>query len=142
MFAPCPNVTVAARQLTELAACCNTTSNPEPTYCAIAAYIGSCDRPDIGFADAVRATLEEGNAPNFDLPKDAYFDAGDTAADMPTHKPYAALNTPVSTPDDRKRGWSSALFPTESRAGMAHPPSSRTAIELQWRRICLVLHLQ
>jgi hypothetical protein len=114
MFAPCPNVTVAARQLTELAARCNTTSNPEPTYCAIAAYRGSWDRPHIGFANAVGTTLEEGSAPNFDLPKDAYFDASDIAAGRPTHKPHAALNTPVSTHDDRKRGWSSALFPTES----------------------------
>jgi hypothetical protein len=82
MFAPCPNVTLAARQLTQFAERCNTASKPEPSWCAIAAYRGSWDRPDIGFADAVRATLEGGNAPNFDLPKDAYFDASDIASDM------------------------------------------------------------
>jgi hypothetical protein len=73
-LAPCPNVTFVARQLTQLVERCNTTSNPDPTYCAIAAYRGSRDRPDTGFADAVRATAEGGSAPNFDLPKDAYFD--------------------------------------------------------------------
>ena len=114
MFAPCPNVTLAARQLTRLVERCNTTSKPDPAYCAIAAYRGSWDRPDIGFADAVRATLEEGNAPNLDLSKDAYFDASDIASDMPTLKPHAALSTPVSRPDDRMRGWSSALLRTKS----------------------------
>ena len=96
MFAPCPNVTLAARQLTRLVERCNATSKPDPDYCAIAAYRGSWDRPDIGFADAVRATVEEGNTPNLDLPKDAYFDASDIASDMPTRKPHAALSTPVS----------------------------------------------
>src|SRR5207244_13568123 len=76
-FAPCPNVAIAARQLTQLVERCNTTSKPDPASCAIPAYRDSWDRPDTGFADAVRATVEQGNAPNFDLPKDAYFDAGD-----------------------------------------------------------------
>src|SRR5882724_8161602 len=114
MFAPCPNVTLAARQLTQLVERCKTTSNPDPTYCAVAAYRGSWDRPDIGFADAVRATVEEDTAPNIDLPKDAYFDASDIASDIPTRKPHAALSAPVSKPDDRTRGWSSASFPTKS----------------------------
>jgi hypothetical protein len=51
MFAPCPNVTHAARQLTQLVERCSTASKPDPSYCAIAAYRGSWDRPDIGFAD-------------------------------------------------------------------------------------------
>jgi hypothetical protein len=41
MFAPCPNVTLAARQLTQLVERCKTTSNPDPAYCAVAAYRGS-----------------------------------------------------------------------------------------------------
>jgi hypothetical protein len=114
MFAPCPNVTPAARQLTELVERCNTTAKPDPTYCAIAAYRGSWGQPDIGFADAVRATVEQGTAPNFDLPKDAYFDASDIASDIPTRRPQAALKTPGSISDDLRRGWSSALFPTKS----------------------------
>jgi hypothetical protein len=112
-FAPCPNVAIAARQLTLLVERCNTTSKPDPTYCAIGAYRGSWDRPDIGFADAVRATVEDGNAPNLDLPKDAYFDASDIASDIPTRKPYVAPSMPGSQSDDRTRGWLSALFPTK-----------------------------
>jgi|SRR5215470_8530653 len=80
MFAPCPNVTLAARQLTRLVERWNTTLKLNTTYRAIAAYRWSWDWPDIGFADAVRATVEEGNAPNFDLPNDAYFDASDIAS--------------------------------------------------------------
>jgi hypothetical protein len=114
MFAPCPNVTLAARQLTQLVERCKTTSNPDPAYCAVAAYRGSWNRPDIGFADAVRATVEEGTAPNIDLPKDAYFDARDIASAIPTGEPDAALTTPEPQSDDRTRGWSSALFLTKS----------------------------
>jgi len=114
MFAPCPNVTLAVRQLTRLVERCNTTSNPDPTHCAVAAYSGSWDRPDIGFADAVRATVEEGTAPNIDLPKDAYFDATDIASVIPPRQPPVAPSAPVSQGDDRTRGWLSALFPTKS----------------------------
>jgi hypothetical protein len=60
LFAPCPNITLAARQLAQLVERCKTTSNPDPIYCAIAAYRGSWDRPDSRFADAVRATVEKG----------------------------------------------------------------------------------
>jgi hypothetical protein len=112
-FAPCPNVAIGARQLTQLVERCKTTSKPDPTYCAIAAYRGSWGRPDIGFADAVRATVEEGNAPNVGLPKDAYFDANDIASDIPTRKSHAAQSTPGSQSDDRTRAWLSALFPTK-----------------------------
>jgi len=54
VFASCPNVRLAARQLTRLVERCNTTSKPDPSYCTIATGRGSSDRPDIGFADAVR----------------------------------------------------------------------------------------
>ena len=135
MFAPCPNVTLAARQLTQLVERCNKTSNPDPTYCAVAAYRGSWDRPDIGFADAVRATVDEGNAPNLDLPKDAYFDATDIASNLPTRKPHAGLSTPGSQSEDRSRGWSSALFPTKSTkaevTSAGEQDGDRTAKELR-----------
>jgi hypothetical protein len=114
MFAPCPNVTFAARQLTQLIERCKRTSKPDPTYCAIAAYRGSWDWPDIGFAYAVRATVEEGTAPNIDLPKDAYFDATDMASNIPTRKPHVAPSTREPQSDDLTRGWSGALFPTKS----------------------------
>jgi hypothetical protein len=111
LFAPCPNITLAARQIRQLAERCKTTSKLGPIYCAIAAYRGSWHRPDTRFADAVRATVEKGNAPNFDMPKDAYFDASDIASDAPTPDPHAALTAPPPTPNDRARGWASGLFP-------------------------------
>jgi hypothetical protein len=113
MFAPCPNITLAARQLARLLERCKTASKPDPIYCAIAAYRGSWDRPDTRFADAVRTTVEKGNAPNFDMPMDAYFDASDIASETLTAGPHPLLTTPASMPDDRVRGWSSALFPTK-----------------------------
>src|SRR5215813_13152004 len=39
IFAPCPNITLAARQITQLAERCKTTSKPDPLYCAVAAYM-------------------------------------------------------------------------------------------------------
>lgn len=113
MFAPCPNITAAARQISKFAERCKATSNANPIYCAIAAYRGSWDRPDAGFADAVRITVEKGNAPNFDMPKDAYFDPNDVTLETVTPRPHPALTAPAMTSDDRKRGWSSALFPAK-----------------------------
>jgi hypothetical protein len=86
-------------------------ANPDPTYCAVAAYRGAWDRPDTRFADAVRATVEKGNAPNFEIPKDAYFDGSDVASEPPASARLAAATAPGSQVDDRMRGWSSALFP-------------------------------
>ena len=111
MFAPCPNITLAAHQIVQLVERCKATSKPDPIYCAVAAYHGSWDRPETRFADAVLATIKKGNAPNFDMPKDAYLDADDVAADATPAHQRAALTTPVLTIDDRERGWSSALFP-------------------------------
>jgi hypothetical protein len=125
VFAPCPNITLAARQITQLGGRCRTASRPDPIYCAIAAYRGSWDRPDTRFADAVRTTVEKGNVPNFDLPKDAYFDASDIASGTAISGTNAGLTTLERTPDDRARGWSSALFPAKS------PKPDSTSAEVQ-----------
>jgi hypothetical protein len=110
MFAPCPNVMLAAAQITQFLERCKAASKPDPVYCAVAAYHGSWDRPDTWFANAVRATVKKGNAPNFQMPKDAYLDG---VADLPPAGQHAALTTSVLTLDDRERGWSSALFPAK-----------------------------
>jgi hypothetical protein len=112
-FVPCANITMAARQLAQLVERCKTTSKPDPIYCAIAAYRGSWHRPDTRFAEAVRTTVEKGNAPNLDMPKDAYFDGSDIASDTAMPGPHAGVGTPERTHDDRERGWSSALFPAK-----------------------------
>jgi hypothetical protein len=126
MFAPCPNITAAARLISKFAERCKATSNANPIYCAIAAYRGSWDRPDAGFADAVRITVEKGNAPNFDMPKDAYFDSNDITFETVTPRTHPALTAPEMTSDDRERGWSSALFsakPAKPESTSADAPS-------------------
>src|SRR5262249_5854388 len=127
---PCPNITLAARQITQLAERCKTISKPDPLYCAVAAYHGSWDRPDTQFADAVRATVEKGNAPDFGRPKDAYFDARDIASETQIPGPHAALTTSAPTPDDRARAWSSALFPVRPATPTTHRRTCRTAMRL------------
>ena len=111
LFAPCPNITLGARRLAQFTLRCKTASKPDPTYCAIAAYRGSWDRPDMPFADAVRASVEKGNTPNFEMPRDAYFDGSDLAFEPPPTDPHAAPQSPGAGLGDRMRGWSSALFP-------------------------------
>jgi hypothetical protein len=124
MFAQCPNITLAARQIAQLAERCKTASKAAPIYCAIAAYRGSWDRPDNRFADAVRATVEKGNAPNLDMRQDGYFDGSDVASETLTPGPHAALSAPALTADDRERGWSSGLFPAKPT-----PPNGISADE-------------
>jgi hypothetical protein len=82
MFVPCANITFAALQITQFTERCKRIPRlkADPTYCGIAAYRGSWERPDNKFADAVRATVEKGNAPNLDMPNDAYFDPNDVAS--------------------------------------------------------------
>jgi len=113
LFAPCPNITLGARRLAQLIRRCKTASAPDPTYCAIAAYRGSWERPDTRFADTVRATVEKGNAPNFEMPTDAYFDGNNSASETSTTSARAALTSRELQLDDHMRGWSSALFPTK-----------------------------
>jgi hypothetical protein len=113
MFEPCSNIATAAKEITLHAAHCTALPRlkTDPIYCAIAAYHGSWDRPDTRFADAVRATVENSNAPNLDMPKDAHPDPDEIAPDTLTAAPHAAFSAPAATSDDRERGWSSALFP-------------------------------
>jgi hypothetical protein len=126
MFAPCPNITVAARQIAQLSERCRTIPRfkGDPVHCAIAAYHGSWDQPDNGFADAVRASAAKGDAPNFDMPKGTNFDLGDVgvAISPPVLNATAA---PSIAPDDRQRGWSSALFP--AKAQPFDRPSTKTS---------------
>jgi hypothetical protein len=77
MFAPCSNITVAARQIAELAERCKTPPyfNSNPIYCAIAAHRGSSDHPDNAFADAVRTSVANNDAPDFEMPADTGGDA-------------------------------------------------------------------
>ena len=124
MFAPCSNITIAARQLEQLAERCKTSRHvsSNPMYCAIAAYRGSWERPDNAFADAVRTSVANNDAPDFEMPKRTDV----TTAAIPSARRPAFHDTAMATPaapDDRERARLSPLFPVKSR------PSERPPID-------------
>jgi hypothetical protein len=114
MFAPCINITTAARQIAQLGERCKTSPRfkGDPIYCAIAAFHSASDRPDNVFADAVRMSVEKGDAPDFEMPADTDFDFADVGSAVPPAL-HDATAAPIIAPDDRQRGWSSALFPAK-----------------------------
>ena len=125
---PCRNVAMAASQLTKLATRCK--AHPrfktDPNLCAVAAYRGSWDRPDVKFATDVAATAAKGDAPNFDMPRGTSTEIFDTADDAPsdTGTPIVDITTTFA---DQARSWSSALFPTKSKPpteGSEHIPTA------------------
>jgi len=116
MFVPCSNITIAARQIAQLAEHCKTSPHVsgDPIYCAIAAYRGSWERPDNSFADAVRTSVANNDAPDFEMP--ARTDVN--AAEVHSARPPAFHDTamaPPAAPDDRERARLSPLFPVKSR---------------------------
>jgi hypothetical protein len=124
MFAPCSNITIAARQIAQLAERCKTSThfNGNPIYCAIAAYRGSWEQPDNAFADAVRTSVANNDAPDFEMP--ARTDV--SAAEVRSARRPAFHNTAMAAPaapDDRERARLSPLFPVKSR------PSERPRID-------------
>jgi hypothetical protein len=124
MFAPCSNITVAARQIAQLAEHCKTPPhvNGDPIYCAIAAYHGSWKRPDKAFADAVRTSVANNDAPDFEMPAWTELKAAEIrSARQPAFHDTAMA--PPAAPDDRERARLSPLFPVKSR------PSDRQPID-------------
>jgi hypothetical protein len=116
MFTPCLNISMAARQITQLVNRCKSVSpvKANPIRCAIAAYRGSWDRPDNKFAYAVQTSVAKGDAPNFDMPDDSYVASGDVAPESALAG-QRSVTTPSVTLDDQQQGWSSALFPARSQ---------------------------
>jgi hypothetical protein len=80
-FLPCPNMAAAARQINQLTARreASSQSDSDRTFCGIVAYRGSWERPNTAFARAVRATVANDDAPNFDMPKETGIEAGSTS---------------------------------------------------------------
>jgi len=137
MFMPCANITTAAQQITDLAERCKTTSGlpGDRTLCAVAAYHGTWEQPDTTFAAAVIASVQTGDAPNFDMPDENASQSTDLAAATATVRSL----TSGAQSDDSHAAWSSALFPSKKQqpndastgeAGDNHaaddPHSSRT----------------
>ena len=114
MFAPCSNIAIAAHQFAQLAERCAVSPpvNGPPVYCAIAAWHGSWEHPDSTFAKAVRTSVVNGYAPDFEMPANTKIDV---AGDVSTVRAHDVTATPLPASDDRERAWSSALFPEKSR---------------------------
>jgi Transglycosylase SLT domain len=116
IFTPCPNISMAARQITQLVERCKTVSSfkADPIHCAIAAYGGSWDRPDNKFADMVVTSAANGDAPNFDMTDDTDVGTGEFVPEARDTRQHPSTLSPRA-PDDQQRGWSSALFPPRSQ---------------------------
>ncbi len=127
MFAPCSNITSAARQIAQLAELCRASSRSkgDPIHCAVAAWRSSWDRPDNGFADAVSTSVAKNDAPDFEMPSGAGIETADSGSSrQPARDAATALPT---APDDRERALQSALFPVTSGAS-GHSPTAAPAI--------------
>jgi hypothetical protein len=134
MFAPCSNITIAARQIAQLAEHCKTSPHfsGNPIYCAIAVYHGSWDRPDNAFADAVRTSVMNNDAPDFEMRAET---GGDAAKVRSARQPafHDTAMAPPSAPDDRERARLSPLFPVKSRPSDVRSSMIRQEIDLQSR---------
>jgi hypothetical protein len=115
-FLPCRNIAMAATQLAKLSERCKTHPRlkSDPTFCAVAVYRDSWDKPDVDFADAVEISFVRGNAPNFDISNDTGIEFLDIASDTPAPPADGASPESARVLEERKRGWSSALFPIRS----------------------------
>jgi hypothetical protein len=131
MFLPCRNVAIAAQRIARLADRCKTHPRlkADPTFCGVAVYRGSWQRPDVKFAEAVAATVEKGDAPNFDMPRDANIELLDIGSEtLPPPNDFPLASGPAL--EERARGWSSALFPStpqQSRNEPGNVPDHPTA---------------
>jgi hypothetical protein len=116
MFMPCPNISMAARQVAQLVDRCKAVPSfkVDPVHCAIAAYRGSWDHPDNMFADAVAMSAANGDAPNFDMTDNTEVGSGELVPEARIAGQHASTSSP-GAPDDQQRGWSSALFPPRSK---------------------------
>jgi hypothetical protein len=133
MFLPCRNVAIAAQRIAKLADRCkgHPRLKTDPNFCAVAVYRGSWQQPDVKFAQAVAATVAKGDAPNFDMPKDATIELLDIGSDTPPPSDDSLLGS-ISASEERDRGWSSALFPSNPQQSANEPnnaPSDRPAAE-------------
>ena len=126
-FLPCPNIAAAAHEINQLTARCeaNPGSKADPTFCAIAAYHGSWERPDRAFARAVRTSVANDDAPNFDMPKETGTDMRDALLGVSSESSAVPPSRLDRAMDDADRAWSSALFPAKpERSDHAANPSS------------------
>jgi hypothetical protein len=132
MLMPCPNISIAARQITQLTDRCKVTPRftANSIHCAIAAYRGSWDHPDNKFAGAVLISVTTGDAPNFDMPDEIESRSNDGAAEAPVARQRIFTARPAAS-DDQQQAWSSTLFPARSKQLVGTNSSSADADRLQ-----------
>src|SRR5262245_8362897 len=88
-----------------------------------AVYRGSWQRPDVKFAEAVAATIAKGDAPNFDMPRDANIELLDIGSEtLPPSNDFPLASG--SALEERERGWSSALFPSNPQQSINQPSNA------------------
>jgi hypothetical protein len=135
MFMPCPNISMAARQITRLSERCKASASftGDSIHCAIATYRGSWDRPDNKFADAVLASVAKGDAPNFDM-SDEVESRADAVAAVPSIAGHRVSTAGSTGLDDQEQAWSSALFPARSKQVSDTSSNSPAADRLQESR--------
>ena len=127
---PCRNVAMAAVQISKHIGRCK--AHPrlkaDPTFCSVAVYRGSWERPDVKFATDVAASVAKGDAPNFDMPRGTSTEIFDTADDSPSdiRAPVVDITSAFA---EQARSWSSALFPPKPKPSKSEPESS-TAVRL------------
>ena len=91
---------------------------------------------DNGFADAVRTTVANDDAPDFEMPAGTEIDTADigTSQQLALHDMAPAAPS-VPTPDDHERARQSPLFPVMSgpsnQPPSDHPASDRPAADEQ-----------
>lgn len=126
VFVPCWNVAIAAQQITNLISHCAARPQNTAILCAVAAYRGSWEKPDIKFAAAVAKSLVKKDAPNFDMPKGTSSDLLEVASgtlsrslDLPSGSAAAS--------EESERGWSSALFPSSLQASASKSKANSSA---------------
>jgi hypothetical protein len=121
LFARCPNITLAARQITRLAERCKTTTRSTArSRLIVARGIGPTPGSRVPSAPpSRRATRRTSTCGRTRI--------STQATSRPRHRPdpHAALTAPPPTPDDRARGWASGLFP----AMPAKPDSTSSEVQ-------------
>jgi hypothetical protein len=139
VFLPCLNVAIAAQRIARLADRCNRHRRPKTDrlFCAVAAYHGSWEQPDVKFAERVLASTAKGDAPNFDMPNDINVELLDIASEASPSSNDSLLGS-GSASEEHQRAWSSALFPSNPFQPASEPnqgPSDgRTAQDVQSSR--------
>jgi hypothetical protein len=132
MLMPCANISMAARQISQLVERCEVAplSAADPIRCGIAAYRGSWGSPDNKFADAVLMSAAKGDAPDFDMPGEVGGRLDAAASDFLVSGQRSSAERSGAA-DDQRQAWSSALFPTRAQQDGGTNSSSPDAARSQ-----------